>query len=69
MGNLLVCGGGVVKRVVSHLDFVVEGDRTLGSGLPQEVVPDNDQRDPRTPHVLLGARKNHSELKRDNPPH
>lgn len=60
--DLLVCGGCVVERVVSDLDLVVHGYRTLQLGLAQEILSDDDQRDPRTPHVLLGAREDHPKL-------
>lgn len=60
--DLLVCGGCVVEGVVSDLDLVVHGYRTLRLGLAQEILSDDDQRDPRTPHVLLGAREDHPKL-------
>lgn len=67
ISDLLVCGGCVVEGVVSDLDLVVHGYRTLRLGLAQEILPDDDQRDPRTPHVLLGASEDHPKLwKTDN---
>lgn len=60
--GLLVCRSCVVEGVVSDLDLVVQGDRTLRLGLAQEILPDDDQCDPRTPHVLLGTCEDHPEL-------
>ena len=57
-----VSGWSVVERVVSHLHLEIEDDGTDRQGMANEVFTDDDQGHTSTANVLLGTRKDGTEL-------